>query len=41
MNKKRLTRLLALASMLALLLGVCVLGVCAAEETAADGNAEA
>ncbi|MBO5756848.1 MAG: OadG family protein [Clostridia bacterium] len=33
MNKRFLTRLLALVSVLALLLGVCVLGVCAAEET--------
>jgi predicted PurR-regulated permease PerM len=35
MNKRILTRLLALVSVLALLFGMCVLGVCAAEETAA------
>lgn len=35
MNKRILTRLLALVSVLALLFGMCVLGVCAAQETAA------
>ncbi|MBQ5363142.1 MAG: OadG family protein [Clostridia bacterium] len=33
MNKRILTRLLALVSVLALLFGMCVLGVCAAQET--------
>ena len=35
MNKRFLTRLLALVSVLALLFGMCVLGICAAEETEA------
>ena len=35
MNKKYLTRLLALVSVLALLLGMSVLGICAASETEA------
>lgn len=35
MNKRILTRLLALVSVLALLFGMCMLGICAAEETEA------
>ena len=35
MNKRFLTRLLALVSVLALLFGMCVLSICAAEETEA------
>ena len=35
MNKRFLTRLLALVSVLALLFGMCMLGICAAEETEA------